>query len=102
MDIYRIIKVVSGLLNPKNIMFTSVECENIRMIIDKGEKLWLQKCDSAFEMIKTRLPDNYKVSGDMITMGMYKKGDTLHLHRNYHLQGGSKSILIYLNYTSGD
>jgi hypothetical protein len=92
------------LLNPKDIMFTSEECENIRRIIDnnyKGEKLWLQKCDSVLEMIKARLPGNYNVSGNMVTMGIYKKGDTLQLHKDYPLQGGSHSILIYLNYTSG-
>ena len=88
-------------------LLTTEECFDVRRIIDsmkKDEKVWLQNVPEITKLIKQRLLEkgiNETISGDKVTLGCYSRGDTLHRHADNPLQGGSKSLLIYLNYTRG-
>ncbi len=93
--------------SPEKVIFDWKECAHIRKIIDskqRDEMVWLEEVPEIKEMIGMglkRLNITETISGNKVTLGCYSMCHSLHRHRDNPLQGGTKSLLIYLNFTEG-
>jgi Rps23 Pro-64 3,4-dihydroxylase Tpa1-like proline 4-hydroxylase len=80
----------------------STDCMKYRNIIDTlkdTEKVWLETNPTHVAYLQQRLSffGDYQVVGDKVVLGVYHVGEYLGVHADEPLQGGSASLLIYLN-----
>lgn len=99
---------VAGLYeSPEDVIFDWKQCSYIRKVIDskkKNEKVWLEEVPELMKLIKNgldRLDIDETISGNKVTLGCYSAGESFFRHKDCPLQGGTKTLLIYLNFTHG-